>query len=281
MKIAILSDIHGNLPALQAVAEHIETWRPDRVVVSGDIVNRGPSSAACWDFIEVRQHSVGWRAMEWRAMYGNHEGYVLAYTRPDFDLSRLTPMSYWTLRQLNARVARLADLPETLSFSADGWEVRARHASMLGERDGIHQHTPNEQVRQQIAPAPTVFCTGHTHKPFIRQVDNTLVVNAGSVGTPCDDDTCASYAQVVWHKGHWQAEIIRVAYDREQTNRDMQTSGFLDTEPFALIIYHEWRTAHDMVIPYWQQYLARVQASEMDEAAAVRLFLSQNGLLSS
>jgi len=57
MRLAILSDIHGNLPALQATEKHVETWRPDHVIVNGDIVNRGPSSAACWDLIESKQQS--------------------------------------------------------------------------------------------------------------------------------------------------------------------------------------------------------------------------------
>jgi predicted phosphodiesterase len=275
MRLAILSDIHGNLPALQAVAEDIEAWQPEHVIVNGDMVNRGPSSAACWDLVESKRQSSGWQVM-----YGNHEGYVLTYTRPDPDPSQINPMSHWTFRQMDGRVASLAALPETLSlFSPDGSEARIRHASMLGERDGIYHDTPDEQVRQKITPAPAVFCTGHTHIPYIRRVDDTLIVNAGAVGSPCDGDRRACYAQVEWRPGRWQAHIARVPYDVAQTDRDFQTSGFLQqTEPFALLIYHEWRTAQGMVIPYWRQYLSRVQAGELDEATAIRQFLRQNGL---
>jgi len=66
-----------------------------------------------------------------------------------------------------------------------------------------------------------------------------------------------------------------------QAERDFRDSGLLEqTEAFAHLIYHEWRTAQSVVIPYWQQYQIRVQAGELDEATAIKLFLSQNGLSS-
>jgi predicted phosphodiesterase len=275
MKLAILSDLHGNLPALQSVTEHVETWRPDHVIVNGDTVNRGPSSAACWDWLESKRQASGWQIL-----YGNHEGYVLDCTRPDLDPGQINRMSHWTFRQMDGRVPSLAALPEMASFSGpDGSELRIRHASMLGERDGLYHDTPDEQMRQKIVPAPAVFCTGHTHIPFVRRVDDTLIVNAGAVGSPCDGDRRASYAQVEWRGGEWRAHIARVPYDMAQAERDFRTSGVLhQTEPFTLLLYHEWRTARGVVIPYWRQYRSRVQAGELDEATAVLQFLCHNNL---
>ena len=63
MKIALLSDIHGNVAALQAVLADIDAWQPDQVIVNGDVVNRGPDSPTCWQMIADRRAQPGWRAL--------------------------------------------------------------------------------------------------------------------------------------------------------------------------------------------------------------------------
>ena len=60
MKIALLSDIHGNLPALHAVSEHLETWQPDQVIINGDIINRGPCSLETWQFVQQKAQENDW-----------------------------------------------------------------------------------------------------------------------------------------------------------------------------------------------------------------------------
>src|SRR3954464_7315918 len=72
-RLAVLSDIHGNFAALQAVADHIDQWKPDAVVVAGDIVNRGPRSRDCLTFVLERAARAGWQIIR-----GNHEEYVLS-----------------------------------------------------------------------------------------------------------------------------------------------------------------------------------------------------------
>jgi len=74
MKIAILSDVHGNLLALQAVKADIEGWRPDLVVVAGDVVNGGPNSKACTQIVKRQQKSYNWQVLR-----GNHEDYVIEW----------------------------------------------------------------------------------------------------------------------------------------------------------------------------------------------------------
>ena len=78
MKLAVLADIHGNFPALQAVTAHLEQWQPDRVVVAGDIVNRGPRSLDCLRFVQHKQDTQGWITVR-----GNHEDYVVSQAQPD------------------------------------------------------------------------------------------------------------------------------------------------------------------------------------------------------
>ena len=74
MKIAVLADIHGNMPALERVTTHIEAWGADQVIVAGDVVNRGPQPRTCLQFVEDKQQSAGWQVVR-----GNHEDYVLVH----------------------------------------------------------------------------------------------------------------------------------------------------------------------------------------------------------
>jgi len=76
MKVAVFSDVQGNLPAMEVAVEHILAWDPDLVVMDGDLVNRGPSSAACLDLFETLHCGHGWIPV-----LGNHEVWVLRCAR--------------------------------------------------------------------------------------------------------------------------------------------------------------------------------------------------------
>lgn len=277
MKIAVLSDIHGNLPALEAVAEHLTAWQPDHVVVNGDTVNRGPSSLATWQFVQAQ--------LNWQLLKGNHEAYVIGHGKEgavteDGRLFAINYMSYWTYLQHRGEVEELAQLADSLSLLApDGSELRLRHASMKNNRDGIWPDSADEVVRVQIAPPPVVFATAHIHWPFVRQVDQTLVVNSGSVGTPADGDSRASYAQIAWRAGKWTTQIVRLPYDRERNRQNYIESGFLaEAGPMGWLIFHEWWLADGVVYPWLARYYEAVLAGEIALETAVTRYLSEQGL---
>lgn len=275
MKIAVLSDIHGNLPALEVVAADIERWGADLTVVNGDVVNRGPLPQICWAFVQERREESGWRVVG-----GNHEQYVAEWQDPDvprqgaaFEVNR---SSYWTYRKLGAEASALVELPEQETvIDPGGGEVRITHGSMRGNTDGIYPETEAAELAEQIAPAPTVFCTGHTHRPLLRRLNGTLVVNSGSAGTTFDGDPRASYAQLVWERGSWQARIVRLPYDRAHAARDFVESGFMaEAGPVVRIFFEEWWQARPMIYRWTQQYQAAVLAGEIGLAAAVDAFLA-------
>ena len=276
MKVAVLSDIHGNLPALQAVAEHLAVWQPDVVVVNGDTVNRGPSSLAAWLFVQAQP---GWRLLK-----GNHEEYVVGHAVNGAEgngrLFAINYMSYWTYLQHRCEVDSLVLLPDDLSlFAPDGSELRFRHASMKNNRDSILQESPDEMLRTQIAPLPALFATGHTHMPFVRQVDQTVVVNSGSVGTPADGDVRASYAQIVWQRRKWSAQIVRLQYDRQSTRCNYFESGFIsEAGPVGWLVFYEWWQASGVVYPWLARYYEAVMAGEIELETAVTRYLSELGL---
>jgi predicted phosphodiesterase len=276
MKLAVLADIHANLPALLTVSAHVDAWQPDRVIVAGDVVNRGPRPAECLRFVQDRQREQGWQVV-----IGNHEEYVIDQAQPDAPRSGpefdIHIGSYWTYQKLGEDVSALEAMPFQLSLPGpDGSEVRVTHASMAGTRVGIFPRATDSELGVLIGrPAPALFCVGHTHIPFVRALDGTLVVNVGAVGLPFDGDTRAGYAQIVWSHGRWQASIVRLDYDRAQAERDFYDTGFLDdAASFARLVHVELRTARSLIYDWTRRYETRVLEGELTVEEAVEDYLN-------
>lgn len=276
MKLAVLADIHANLPALQSVIDHIERWQPDQVIVAGDIVNRGPSPLACLQQVQAKVQDEGWLVV-----CGNHEEYILnvadkrdTLSQPMLEMLRFTD---WTAQKLSQHLATLDALPFQQSLTApNGLEVRIVHASMLSNRDGVFPRTTDAELRQKIAPPPALLCVGHTHWPLVRHVDDTIVVNVGAVGLPFDQDTRASYAQISWHHGAWHPEIIRLAYDHQQAIQDFTETNFIvEGGPLATLILDELHHARSNLYRWTAQYQAPILAGEISIATAAEQFMQQ------
>ena len=104
-------------------------------------------------------------------------------------------------------------------------------------------------------------------------------MNSGSVGTPFDGHISASYARLTWHRSHgsfggWRAEIVRLDYDRKQTELDFAQLDYVaEAGPVARIMYAEWQLARSLW-PYWeQQYSDSVLAGKIPTDEAVKRFL--------
>ena len=152
--------------------------------------------------------------------------------------------------------------------------LRIVHASMRGNRDGIYPMTTDDDLRRQIAPAPAVFVTGHTHRPLVRHIDETLVVNIGSVGLSFDDDRRAGYGRFVWDGAQWQAEIVRLAYDYTLLEADFVRSGFLaQGGPLTQLMLVEFRKARGLVHRWASRYEEIVLAGRMTLEESVRQIL--------
>jgi diadenosine tetraphosphatase ApaH/serine/threonine PP2A family protein phosphatase len=181
--------------------------------------------------------------------------------------------AYWTYQQLADQVAALAALPDSYSLVApDGRELRAVHAAMGNNRLGIYPDTTEAEIRERMSPPPAVFVTGHTHRPLMRQVDGTLVVNIGSVGSPFDEDRRLSYGRFTWTPSRgWQAEIPRLDYDWQQTERDYVTSGFLEYGgPLAQLMLLEHRKSRGLIHRWASRYQEAVLRGALTLAESVR-----------
>ncbi|HHM05892.1 MAG TPA: metallophosphoesterase [Gammaproteobacteria bacterium] len=277
MKIAVLSDVHGNIPALDAVLDDIEVWGADEIIVNGDLVSRGPRSLACLERLQAR-------TPKGRFLAGNHESYVIHCAENPADpadpLLELRRFSDWTAAQLGPLVAELKSWPDHLDWEdMDGASVHITHGSRLGHRRGILPDMGEKELAARLGTPRDLFICSHTHHPLRRQFHGTEVVNTGSVGQPLDGDPRAAYGRFVFHRGRWQADIARVPFDTAQAARDVVDSGFLEEcGPIARLIYLEVTQARTHVAAWRRHYLARVEAGELSVAEAVGRYLQTVGV---
>jgi predicted phosphodiesterase len=184
MRFAALYDIHGNLPALEAVLEEVREAEVDQIVVGGDVVP-GPMP---------RETLAGLRDLKIpvRFIQGNGEVAVLA-ARAGTELGPLPEKARevlrWTAEQLEPADERwLASWPQTLRLDIPGWgEVLVFHATPRSDTECFTRLTPEDVLLPIFGglDVPLVLC-GHTHMQFDRQIGGIRVVNAGSVGMPYD-----------------------------------------------------------------------------------------------
>jgi predicted phosphodiesterase len=182
MPVAAIYDIHGNLPALEAVLEDIRQAAVDLVVVGGDVVP-GPMAAETLDCLEHLQIPAVF-------ISGNGEREVLALRAGAAAVSvpdAYLPVMRWVAQQLRPEhVQWIARWPQTVTMDVAGiGEVLFCHATPRSDTELFTRLTPDEQLLPwlEAITAPTVVC-GHTHMPFERRIGGRRVLNAGSVGMP-------------------------------------------------------------------------------------------------
>jgi predicted phosphodiesterase len=178
--VAVLSDVHGVLPALDAVLAEPEVRAADLVVITGDHA-AGPQPLEVLD----RMVGLGERAVMVR---GNADRELAVLAR-DVDLDLDDPVSTWAATQLTPRHVQLLEgLPHPVTLPVRGFgRVLFCHGSPRDDEEVLLVDTRIGRWQEAFADVPedvrTVVC-GHTHMPFLRLVDRRVVVNPGSVGMP-------------------------------------------------------------------------------------------------
>ena len=275
MKIAALADIHGNYQALITVLDHVERWKPDLVLVLGDTINRGPRSKECLHLIQDKQNEESWQVIK-----GNHEEYVLEFDHPDAPRTgprfEMMEIIFWTYQGLSPRdISAVKELSEEIKLTLpDGGKLTAVHASLEGIRVGIYPDQNQDELVNLIDPGVDLFLVGHTHQPLIRNIGNTLVVNAGSIGLPFDGDTRTGYAQLVHGNGEWDAEIVRFDYDIAAAKDDLYNTNFIPGGgPLANLVQTELEIAWPQLSYWFKKYETPVLQGKIDIDHAVQEYL--------
>jgi predicted phosphodiesterase len=227
MRIAVLADVHGNLPALDAVLSHLEEQGgAEEIWVLGDLVVFCPYPAQVLERLAALPKA--------RFLQGNTDRYLATGRRPpqiaiedEGQWKRLPTFLEerdanfrWTVEQLSYRwYSLLRELPFEQRADIPGYgSVLAVHASPLGDEVGIWQDTGDEELRNMLADidARLLLC-GHTHHQLGRWADDEIwVVNSGSVGLPLDGDQRAAYVILDFEGGDCWASFHRVDYDVDE-----------------------------------------------------------------
>ena len=247
MRLAVLNDIHGNLPALEAVLDEVRDAEVDRIVVGGDVV-LGPMPREALQRLLAIDVPVDF-------LYGNCEVAVLDHLAgriPGSVPEPFRPLVRWNAEQLGpAERNVIASWPMTVRHDVDPiGRVLFCHATPRNENEIFTERTPIDRLIPLFEPLDValVVC-GHTHMPFDRMVGNTRVVNAGSVGMPFG----APGAD--WVLIGPDVEARHTRYDLEAAAARIRRSGYPAAEEFAATSVLHPPTADAMLAAYAQREL--------------------------
>jgi putative phosphoesterase len=224
MKIAVLSDIHANIHALEAVWDDLVKQKPDAVYCLGDLVGYGAFPNEVISFI--RDHEIP-------TVMGNYDEGV-DYDLPDCGciyrdpfLSRMGDLSLrWSREVTHIENKRfLQSLPIQIRLDDRRLHLLFVHGSPRKINEYLYEDRP-QATFERIAKLAgcDVLLFGHTHLPYQKRVAETLFVNAGTIGKPRDGDSRAGYV-LLSLKRHPKVEFRRVAYDVESASRSICQSG--------------------------------------------------------
>lgn len=225
LRVAALYDIHGNLPALEAVLGEVAAARVDAIVVGGDVLP-GPMPKECLDLLFNTGRPTHF-------IHGNGESAALQVLRgdvPEKVPEAFRPAVQWSAEQLPDEYRReIAAWPLTLRLPIDGLgEVLFCHATPRNDTELITRLSPDARIREVFKGQDGhVAVCGHTHMQFDRTVDSVRVVNAGSVGMPFGEPGA-----------HWlllgsDVRFMRTPYDVDEAAERLRVSAFPDVSSFV------------------------------------------------
>lgn len=226
LRVAIFSDIHGNLAALRAVLAAIDRHRPVQLrVAAGDLV--APAGARPAETFDLLQEA------ECALLLGNHD--VLLWDRDAEELTGpyaelVRQQEPWAVGQLGTRrIDLLQRLPQQLRLSpAPGQDLLIVHASPhepLRGHAAMIDTGPEELTRLYGGASARIIAFGHYHDAFVREWAEGTLVNVAAVSLPKDGKPLACYSILTWDGQGWQIEQHRIPYDVADEQAALARSG--------------------------------------------------------
>lgn len=245
MRLAILSDIHGNLVALNTVLSDLPTRRVEQILCLGDVAATGPQPS---EVIELLQ------PMNWPCVMGNTDE-MLAKNLPDElkgaqnseeDKRRFRELDEWTRKQLRKSHRNyLSTFKPTVMFDPkNGPSFLCYHGSPRSNHEGILATTPDVKLTEYLEGFDAdIFAGGHTHTQMFRRFRRSIILNPGSVGLPFQEDfprglssgrvrnpARAEYALVSFTEKSFSMELLSIPYSRADLEAAVRDSGLPDPD---------------------------------------------------
>jgi putative phosphoesterase len=223
--VAVITDIHANLPALRAALDRIDDLGIGEIYCGGDLVGYGPHPNEVCALIAERGIPT---------IYGNYD-YAIARDLDDCGCAYVTQHDRelgaqsvaWTLANTD-RTAKdfMRRLPFDMHFSVGDQDVHLVHGSPRKVNEYLFEDKP-ARLYERLASAETdqLLVFGHTHKPWVHPYGGVLFVNCGSVGKPKDGNPRAAFAILDPHEEGVHASIERVPYDAVSVAREVEAAG--------------------------------------------------------
>ena len=273
MKIAVFSDVHGNLVALQVLLDQLQTGHFDAIYCLGDLFTPYPGSREIWDLV---------KAARVQCVQGNNEVALLAHLtgQQDYrsDEVRFRPFLK-NVEEIAPILVEIQAIPLVRSVSlTDKLRLHLCHYGPDEVLHGLHsgfQFNLDDYVGQL---AESVVLTGHMHTFAARDIRGKQVYTVGSAGLPLKGSHQLEYAVVEDRQGEFAISYHLLPYPFEQEVAYLLRHGFLrDYGPIAWLAFDEILTQRDRMVTFFKDYLPQHDESRRDYYRLVEAFLISLG----
>ncbi len=225
MKFAVFGDIHGNIEALRAAYDAAQQAGAEKIYHLGDLGGYSPFVNEVVDFI--RGHTIEGVQGNYDEAVANNREHCGCRAEDPVQEEMANRSFAWTKEHASSKTKEfLGKLPVEITFTVHGRKVALFHASPHKNNIYWFEDRPEKFFNEMAGKIDAeVFIYGHTHKPYRRETEGKLFINAGSVGRPKDGDSRACVALMEITPDLVSVEFLRVPYDVEKAARATAKSG--------------------------------------------------------
>jgi predicted phosphodiesterase len=273
MKIAVFSDVHGNLVALQTLLHHLESGHFEAIYCLGDLFTPYPGSIEIWELV---------KAARVQCVQGNNEAALLAQLsgQQDYraDEVRFRPF----LKNAEELAPILSELQEVPLFRSvpltEKIQLHLCHFSPDEVLRGLHSGTHFNMAEYTAGLAEPVVLTGHMHAFIARDIQGKQVYTVGSAGLPLKGSHQLEYAVVEDHYGEFAISYHLLPYSYHQQVAYLLQQRFVqEYGPIAWLAFDEILTQRDRIVTFFRDYLPQHDEAPRDYYQIVEDFLRSIG----